>query len=119
MTETKYWNNIDRYEVINSKENTLAYKCVTTTKTEDEILKIIIPMYEGHSKVFHIYKNKQLIYKINAQRRKIKRFTKIKDIRTGYIYSGLWELMQDLHIKHESDAYSFMKNNPRYSYIFE
>jgi hypothetical protein len=118
MKETFFGQQIDRYEVINP-EKELVYKCVTTTKSEDEIMQILIPMYEGHSKIFHIYKNKELIYKINAKRRQIKRFTKIKDIRTGYIYSGLWELMEDLHITKESDAYSFMKNNSRYSYIFQ
>jgi hypothetical protein len=119
MNNTFQGIQIDRYEVINANEKKMVYKCVTTTKTEDEILKILVPMYEGNSKVFHIFKNKELIYKINAKRKHIKRFTKIKDVRTGYIYSGLWELMQELNIKHETDAYSFMKNNSRYSYIFE
>lgn len=118
MKEKFFNEQIDRYEVINIDKK-LVYKCVTTTKSENEIMQILISMYECHSNLFYVYKNKELIHKINAKRKQIKRFTKIKDVRTGYVYSGLWELMQDLHISRESDAYSFMKNNSRYSYIFE
>lgn len=119
MKDTFFGQNIDRYEVKNQREKVVVYKVVTTTRSEQEIMKVLYEMFEGNSNLFYVYKNKELIHKINAKRRQIKRFTKIKDIRTGYVYSGLWELMQDLHISRESDAYSFMKNNSRYSYIFE
>jgi len=95
----------------------MCYKVATTTRTDDEILGVIIPMYDGMKNLYKVYKNDELIHVINArQNRYGKKVKSILEVSTGIIFKDLTE-MKDVLLIDRSKALELVKRSFNYRYV--
>lgn len=102
------------YKVYNSSKS-LCYKVATTTRTDDEILGAIIPMYEGMKNLFKVYKNDELIHIINSRKRQYFK-KRILEVSTGMIFKDLTE-MKDVLLIDRKKALELVKKSFNYRYV--
>jgi len=102
------------YKVYNSNK-ILAYKVATTTRSEDEIMKQILPMFQGSKTIYRIYKNDELILMINTKKRE--HITKrILEVSTGTIFKDIYE-MKDVLLIDRKKALELVKRSFNYRYV--
>jgi hypothetical protein len=102
------------YRVYNSNK-ILAYKVATSTRSDDEILSAIIPMFEGSKNIYRIYKNDELIMTLNTKKREY--LTKrILEVSTGTIFKDLTE-MKDVLLLDRKKALDLVKRSFNYRYV--
>lgn len=104
------------YRVYNSNK-ILAYKVVTTTRTESEILEQISNMYEGIKNLYKVYKDDELIKVINSKQRKHgARPKSILEVSTGTIFKDIYE-MRDVLLIDRKKALELVKRSFNYRYV--
>jgi hypothetical protein len=104
----------DIYKVINTN-NIIAYKVATTTKSQQEILDIICPMYEGLKNNYKIYKNGELIKVLRCKQQSQKN-KRILDVNTGIIFETIKDMMDVLMLS-RADALKLVKTSFKYKYV--
>jgi len=104
----------DIYKVINSN-HIIAYKVATTTRSEQEILDIICPMYDGLKNNYKIYKNDELIKVLRCKKFKEKN-KRILEVNTGIIFETIKDMMDELMLS-RADALKLVKTSFKYKYI--
>lgn len=104
------------YRVYNSNK-TMAYKVATSTRSDDEILRAIVPMFEGSKTLYRVYKNDKLIKVINAKQR-IKGVSpkSILEVSTGTIFKDIYE-MRDVLLIDRKKALELVKRSFNYRYV--
>jgi len=102
------------YKVYNSNK-ILAYKVATTTRSEEEIMKQILPMFQGSKTIYRIYKNDELIKIINAKKRE-HTSKKILEVNTGTIFKDIYE-MRDVLLIDRKKALELVKRSFNYKYV--
>jgi len=103
------------YRVFNHNK-IMAYKVATSTRSEEEIIKAIIPMFEGSKNVFKLYKNDELLITINAKERKYKKNKSILEVSTGTIFKDIYE-MRDVLLIDRKKALELVKKSFNYRYV--
>jgi len=103
------------YRVFNHNK-IMAYKVATSTRSEDEILKAIIPMFEGSKNVYKLYKNDELLITINARERKYTKNKSILEVSTGKIFKDIYE-MRDVLLIDRKRALELVKRSFNYRYV--
>lgn len=102
------------FRVYNSNKS-LAYKVATSTRSDDEILSQIIPMFEGNKTIIRIYKNDELVMTLNTKKRD--HLTKsILEVNTGIIFKNLTE-MKDVLLIDRKKALELVKRSFNYRYV--
>jgi hypothetical protein len=102
------------YRVYNSNK-IMAYKVATTTRSEDEIMKQIVPMFEGTKTIYRVYKNDELVMMINTKKRQY--FKKqILEVSTGTIFKDIYE-MKDVLLIDRKKALELVKRSFNYRYV--
>ncbi len=102
------------YRVYNSNK-ILAYKVVTTTRSEEEIMEQILPMFKGLKTIYRIYKNDKLILTLNTKKRE--HITKrILEVSTGTIFKDIYE-MRDVLLIDRKRALELVKRSFNYRYV--
>lgn len=102
------------YKVYNSSKS-LCYKVATTTRTDDEILSTIIPMYDGMKNLYKVYKNDELIHIINSKKRQYFK-KRILEVSTGTIFKDIYE-MRDVLLIDRKRAIELVKKSFNYRYV--
>ena len=92
---------IDRYFVKNSF-GAIVYRCASGHLSESHIINEIKKRYEGDGKLYRIFKNGELLAKINTVTQKNGK--RIKDITTGQIFDN---------IEHMAEYYDISKIEAR------
>lgn len=106
----------DIYKVINTN-NIVAYKVATTTRSQQDILDIICPMYNKNKTLYKVYKNDKLIHVINAKDKiVIKKVKSILEVNTGTIFKDLTE-MKDVLLIDRKKALELVKRSFNYKYV--
>jgi hypothetical protein len=106
----------DVYKVINTN-NIIAYKVVTTTRSQQDILDIICPMYNNMKTLYKVYKNDELIHVINAKdKNQIKKTKSILEVSTGTIFKDIYE-MRDVLLIDRKKALELVKRSFNYKYV--
>jgi hypothetical protein len=104
------------YKVYNSNK-ILAYKVATTTRSQQDILDIICPMYNNMKTLYKVYKNDELIHVINAKDKNvIKKPKSILEVSTGTIFKDIYE-MKDVLLIDRSKALKLIKRSFNYRYV--
>jgi hypothetical protein len=104
------------YRVYNSNK-TMAYKVATSTRSEEEILQAIVPMFEGSKTIYRVYKNDDLIKVINTKQRRYGLISKsILEVSTGTIFKDITE-MKDVLLIDRKKALELVKRSFNYRYV--
>jgi hypothetical protein len=103
------------YRVYNHNK-IMAYKVATSTRSEEEILQAIIPMFEGSKNVYKVYKNDELLVTINSRERKYTKQKSILEVNTGTIFKDIYE-MRDVLLVDRKRALELVKKSFNYRYI--
>jgi hypothetical protein len=105
------------YKVINHNK-IICYKCATTTRIQEEILKHLSEMYEGSKNTYKVLENDILIKTFNSKKieKKIKQNKAILEVNTGYVYNNVNELMDNLNLC-KSDALKLVNKSFNYKFI--
>ena len=103
------------YRVYNHNK-IMAYKVATSTRSEEEILKAIIPMFEGSKNVYKLYKNDDLLLTINSRERKYTKSKSILEVSTGTIFKDIYE-MRDVLLIDRKRALELVKKSFNYRYV--
>jgi hypothetical protein len=103
------------FRVYNSNK-IMAYKVATSTRSDDEILSAIIPMFEGSKTIYRIYKNDELLVTINSRQRKYTKQKSILEVSTGTIFKDLTE-MKDVLLLDRKKALELVKKSFNYRYV--
>jgi len=104
------------YRVYNSNK-IMAYKVATTTRSEDEIMKQILPMFDGLKNLYKVYKDDQLIKIINAKQRRHGYNPKsILEVSSGTIFKDIYE-MKDVLLIDRKRALELVKKSFNYRYV--
>jgi hypothetical protein len=102
------------FRVYNSNK-ILAYKVATSTRSDEEILSQIVPMFEGTKTIMRIYKNDELVMTLNTKKREY--LTKrILEVNTGIIFKNLTE-MKDVLLIDRKKALELVKRSFNYRYV--
>ena len=111
----KYMEKTKIYRVFNHNK-IMAYKVATSTRSEEEILKAIIPMFEGSKNVYKLYKNDELLVTINARERKYTKNKSILEVSTGKVFKDIYE-MRDVLLIDRKKALELVKKSFNYRYV--
>jgi hypothetical protein len=103
------------YRVYNHNK-IMAYKVATSTRSEEEILQAIIPMFEGSKNVYKLYKNNELLLTINSRERKYTKSKSILEVSTGKIFKDIYE-MRDVLLIDRKRALELVKKSFNYRYV--
>ena len=102
------------FRVYNSSR-IMCYKVATTTRTDEEILSAIVPMFEGTKTIYRVYKNDELVMTLNTKKREY--LTKrILEVNTGIIFKNLTE-MKDVLLIDRKKALELVKRSFNYRYV--
>jgi hypothetical protein len=102
------------FRVYNSNK-IMAYKVATSTRSDEEILSAIIPMFEGTKTIYRVYKNDELVMMINTKKRQY--FKKqILEVNTGTIFKDITE-MKDVLLLDRKKALELVKKSFNYRYV--
>jgi hypothetical protein len=102
------------FRVYNSNK-IMAYKVATSTRSDEEILSAIIPMFEGTKTIYRVYKNDELVMMINTKKRQY--FKKqILEVSTGTIFKDIYE-MRDVLLIDRKRALELVKKSFNYRYV--
>jgi hypothetical protein len=102
------------FRVYNSSR-IMCYKVATTTKSDEEILSAIVPMFEGTKTIYRVYKNDELVMTLNTKKREY--LTKrILEVNTGIIFKNLTE-MKDVLLIDRKKALELVKRSFNYRYV--
>lgn len=102
------------YRVYNHNK-ILAYKVATSTRSDDEIFKAILPMFEGSKNIYRIYKNDELVMVLNTKKREYNT-RRILEVSTGTIFKNLME-MKDVLLIDRKKALELVKKSFNYRYV--
>jgi hypothetical protein len=102
------------YKVYNSNK-ILAYKVATTSRSEEEIMEKILPMFQGSKTIYRIYKNDELILTLNTKKRE-HTSKKILEVSTGTIFKDIYE-MRDVLLIDRKKALELVKRSFNYRYV--
>jgi hypothetical protein len=103
------------YRVYNHNK-IMAYKVATSTRSEEEILQAIIPMFEGSKNVYKLYKNDELLLTINSRERKYTKSKSILEVSSGTIFKDIYE-MKDVLLIDRKRALELVKKSFNYRYV--
>jgi hypothetical protein len=103
------------YRVYNHNK-IMAYKVATSTRSEEEILQAIMPMFEGSKNVYKLYKNDELLVTINSRERKYTKSKSILEVSTGTIFKDIYE-MRDVLLIDRKRALELVKKSFNYRYV--
>jgi hypothetical protein len=103
------------YRVYNHNK-IMAYKVATSTRSEQEILQAILPMFEGSKNVYKVYKNDELLITINARERKYTKNKSILEVSTGKVFKDIYE-MRDVLLIDRKKALELVKKSFNYRYV--
>jgi hypothetical protein len=102
------------YKVYNSNK-ILAYKVATTTRSEEEIMEQILPMFQGSKTIYRIYKNDELVLILNTKKREHVS-KKILEVSSGTIFKDIYE-MKDVLLIDRKKALELVKRSFNYRYV--
>ena len=103
------------YRVFNHNK-IMAYKVATSTRSEVEILKAIIPMFEGSKIIYRIYKNDELVLVLNSKQRRYTGRKSILEVSSGTIFKDIYE-MRDVLLIDRKRALELVKKSFNYRYV--
>jgi hypothetical protein len=102
------------FKVYNSSR-IMCYKVATTTRTDNEILEVIIQMYDGMKNLYKVYKNDELIHVINSRKRVYNK-QRILEVNSGKIFKDLTE-MKEVLLLDRKKALDLVKRSFNYRYV--
>jgi hypothetical protein len=94
----------------------MAYKVATSTRSDDEIMEAIIPMFEGSKNIYRIYKNDELVMVLNSKQRRYTGRKSILEVSSGTIFKDIYE-MRDVLLIDRKRALELVKKSFNYRYV--
>ena len=94
----------------------MAYKVATSTRSDDEILEAILPMFEGSKNIYRVYKNDELLLVLNSKQRRYTNRKSILEVSSGTIFKDIYE-MRDVLLIDRKKALELIKRSFNYRYV--
>ena len=94
----------------------MAYKVATSTRSDDEILEAILPMFEGSKNIYRVYKNDELLLVLNSKQRRYTNRKSILEVSSGKIFKDIYE-MRDVLLIDRKKALELVKKSFNYRYV--
>jgi len=94
----------------------LAYKVATLTRSDDEILAAILPMFEGSKNIYRIYKNDELVMVLNSKQKRFTGRKSILEVSSGTIFKDIYE-MRNVLLLDRKKALDLVKRSFNYRYV--
>ncbi len=113
-SDQKLWEKKDVYEVWKDIKHHNIYRCVTTTRTEAEILEILKERFYIKDYPVTIYKNGKMIARWNNKQMDFNN-TPVYDMEAKFTFANLAEFMSALEISRPQAMYR-LKTQKRYKW---